>query len=394
MTTPVADGEITRRPPYGVGFSYRFNVHREVMAARKLIDFLEIPAEDYTVQRRRETGDPEESLLAEAAQAFPLVVHGTSASVGSGDPASDDWLRRNQALIERVPAAAYSDHLAFTRSGQRSIRSFASIPYTDLGVAVASANIRRLRARLRVPVLVENVTYHFAIPDGQMTESEFVGRVAEEADCGILLDIANVHINARNHGYDPERFIDELPGDRVQQAHFCGATDEGSYLLDTHFEPTQEEIWSLLEYALNRTSLNALILERDRGYHPFRAVLDEVWRAGEVFKRFRPSQPAGAPTAVGRTPALGSEPPDCAEEDRRALARFQEVLLRMLGSPSYAAKVFRDKGAIIDTGLDGTERQILASIPRREWNWLAHEVILDNERKRIVNAQSSAAATR
>lgn len=391
MTTLMKEHPTAPRAAYGVGFSYRFNVHREVMASRELIDFLEIPAEDYTVQKRRETGDPDESLLAEAAQEFPLVIHGTSASVGSGEPASDEWFERNRAFVDRIPAAAYSDHLAFTRAGSRSVRSFVSIPYTDLGVAVASANIRALQARLGVPVLVENVTYHFALPGAKMTDEEFISRVAEEADCGILLDIANVHINATNHGYDPRAFIDALPADRVQQAHFCGATNDGSYLLDTHFEPTQEEIWSLLDYALDRTALDAIILERDRGYHPFRTVLEELWRAGESFRRFKPRQPPHAPAAAHRSlppdSSRGTPPKDCAAADRSTLARLQEVLLKMLGSPAFAAKVFRDPEVLRDAGLDAAERMSLSSIPRAEWNWLAHEVILDNERKRLMNAR-------
>ncbi|MEM8713288.1 MAG: DUF692 domain-containing protein [Planctomycetota bacterium] len=387
MTFLAVEDAVTRRPAYGVGFSYRFNVHREVMESRQLIDFLEIPAEDYTVDRRRQTGDSDESLLQEAAREFPLIVHGTSASVGSGEPATEDWFQRNRALIDRTPTAAYSDHLAFTRSGTRSVRSFVSVPYTDLGVTVTAANIRKLKERLGVPVLVENVTYHFAVPGAQMTDGEFISRVAEEADCGILLDIANVHINATNHGYDPREFLDAIPGDRVVQAHFCGASNKNAYLLDTHFEPTQEEIWSLLEYALNRTSLEALILERDRGYHPFRTVLDELWRAKELFGRYRPADRPGAAAPTATAPDAAHEFRDCAQEDRRSLARFQGVLLRMLASPSFADRVFRGQETLADSGLDEPERKILASIPRSEWKWLAHEVILDNERKRVMTSR-------
>ena len=58
--------------------------------------------------------------------------------------------------------------------------------------------------------------------------------MAEEADCAILLDINNIFVSAFNHRFDPLRYIDAIPVDRVLQFHLAGHSDHGSYLLDTH----------------------------------------------------------------------------------------------------------------------------------------------------------------
>ena len=33
-------------------------------------------------------------------------------------------------------------------------------------------------------------------------------RLAEEADCGLLLDMNNIYVSAFNHGFDPDDYLD------------------------------------------------------------------------------------------------------------------------------------------------------------------------------------------
>ena len=50
-----------------------------------------------------------------------------------------------------------------------------------------------------------------ASPADEMSEWEFLVAVAEAADCGILLDVNNVFVNACNHGFDARAYLDADP---------------------------------------------------------------------------------------------------------------------------------------------------------------------------------------
>ncbi len=96
-----------------------------------------------------------------------------------------------------------------------------------------------------------------------LTEWEFLAAVAEEADCGILLDINNIYVSAFNHHFDPLTYIDAVPIERVVQFHMAGHSDHGTYLLDTHDHPVREEVWSLYEYAVRRFGEVSTLVEWD-----------------------------------------------------------------------------------------------------------------------------------
>ena len=126
----------TASPAWGVGISYRFCIHREVMASADDIDFLEIPALDYVDAYRRKYADRGEVLLKEAVSRFPAVGHGVDISVGSADPPAPEHLARVASFAQRVPISEYSEHLTCTRAGEENVECFVAIPFTDLGVAV------------------------------------------------------------------------------------------------------------------------------------------------------------------------------------------------------------------------------------------------------------------
>ena len=80
-------------------------------------------------------------------------------------------------------------------------------------------------------ILLENPSTYGAYSHSTWSEGEFLATVAEEADCGILLDVNNVYVSAYNHGFDAVRYLDSLPLTRVAQIHLAGFTHKGTYLL-------------------------------------------------------------------------------------------------------------------------------------------------------------------
>ena len=363
------NGQLTRvaPPAWGVGIGYRSCIHREVMASAAEFDFLEIPAEDYVDAYRRRYSDPDEVLLKEAVARFPTVGHGSDVSVGSADPPPADYLERLGRFTQRVPVSEYSEHLTCTRAGEENVSCFVAIPFTDLGVAATAANARRVARVVGLPFLLENICYHFPIPGSVMSEAEFFARVVREVDCGILLDVTNVYINATNHHYDPLGFIRTLPTDRIVQAHYCGYFRKpDGYLMDTHAEITQPEVWKLLDQAMGCTALRALILERDDKFLPWAGTINEVRLAREIFLKHRSAKPPSDLRHVVAAPSRNGDHVNASDDGyEKELALFQRALLAMLLDENLARAVDREgESALRHTGVARDERRLLAAIPR------------------------------
>jgi len=123
---------------------------------------------------------------------------------------------------------------------------------------------------------VENVSY-YAAPFQALPEADFVNAVLAEADCDLLLDVNNVHVNAINHGYDARAFIEAMPTARIASYHVAGHYDEADDLkIDTHGAAVKDEVWTLLAHAYRVHGVRPTLLERDFNIPPLPALLAEV----------------------------------------------------------------------------------------------------------------------
>jgi hypothetical protein len=137
------------------------------------------------------------------------------------------------------------------------------LPYTEDAVRHCAQRIREVQEFLGRRILIENISSYLQYRASRMSEAEFVAAVAEEADCGILLDINNVHVNAFNHHFNSRRYLDALPAERIAQFHLAGHRDCGTYLLDTHDHPVSKEVWELYDYAVQRFGPVTTLIEWD-----------------------------------------------------------------------------------------------------------------------------------
>ena len=145
--------------------------------------------------------------------------------------------------------------------------------------------VRRVVAvqeRLGRQILLENVSSYLTFAHSTLSEWEFLGAVAEGADCGILLDVNNVYVSATNHGFSAEAYLDGLPADRIGQIHLAGHTDMGRYLLDTHDGPVIEAVWELYRQALRRFGRVSTLVEWDDAIPDLDVVCAEAERARAV----------------------------------------------------------------------------------------------------------------
>ncbi len=248
--------------------------------ARLGIDFVEAISENYMVP-----GGRPPRVLEDVRARLPVVLHGVSLNVGSADPLDAGYLAELAALAHRYEPAWVSDHLCWTGVAGRNLHDLLPLPYTEAALAYVAERVRRVQDRLGRRVALENVSSYFAYQADAMPEWEFLVRVAERADCGILLDVNNVFVSAHNHGFDPQRYLSAIPPERVFQIHLAGHSEQGGLLIDTHDHPVRDEVWALFETAVRRLGPVSTLIEWDDRIPEFETLVAEAARAREVLAR-------------------------------------------------------------------------------------------------------------
>ena len=273
-------------PFLGFGVGLRRPHYAEILETNPRMDWFEVTTENFMVAG----GRPIE-VIEGVRENYPIVMHGVSLSIGSTDPINRDYLRELNTMARRFEPAWISDHLCWTGVGGRNLHDLLPLPYMEEAVAHAVRRIREIQDILGRPILIENVSSYMSFACSTLSEWEFLNAVADEADCGILLDINNIFVNAFNHGFDAERYIDSVPIDRVHQFHLAGHQDHGKYLLDTHDHPVCKEVWRLYEYAVRRFGAVSTLIEWDDRIPEFRelqTIADEARRRSESVVREAP----------------------------------------------------------------------------------------------------------
>lgn len=268
-------------PFLGAGISFREAWRWEVVRHRDELGAVECIPEDVA-------GPAGLRDLLHLREAVPVLLHGIGMSPGSAEGLDPDRVRHVARLVEAVAPPWFSEHIAFTRAGGVEIGHLAPLPFTREAVATVAANVAELQRTLAgLPLLLENIAYTLQLPGAEMTEAGFVRTVLEETGAFLLLDLENVHANASNHGYDPIEYLETLPLERVVEVHLAGGIHREGRYIDSHTRPVPEESWALLEWLAPRTSIRAVIIERDDDLPPFEELLAEVRRAKEILDAAR-----------------------------------------------------------------------------------------------------------
>ena len=255
----------------GVGFGFREHFRADIFLHRDKIDFLEITADHYIDDKPQKI--EELKLLKEH---FTIIPHSLELSLGSAEGIDENYLEKLAEIIEFVEPEWFSDHLCFTKSGGVKIGHLAPVPYTKEAVKVFTRNIKQVKNRIKTPLILENITYLVQFLSSEMSEAEFIRRVLEETDCGLLLDITNLYINSVNFNFDWRNFLDEIPVERVVQLHFVGSHKHENRLIDAHANRTEDEIWEVFREVCARCEIKGAILERDENFPPFAEILEEI----------------------------------------------------------------------------------------------------------------------
>lgn len=262
---------------FGCGVGLRREHFGAVLAEHADVPFFEAISENFMAP-----GGRPRHVLATVRRDYPVLLHGVSLSVGSAEPLNAEYLRRLRELIAWVEPAIVSDHLCFTGVGGHNSHDLLPLPFTEEAVRTAAGRIAQVQDALGRKILVENISTYIRFRHSTMTEWEFVTAVVQEAGCGLLLDVNNVYVNARNHGFDPEAYLDGLPQGVVGQYHVAGHEDHRTYVIDTHDQPVPVPVWSLFCSAVRRFGPAPTILERDGNVPELSVLLEEADTAQSI----------------------------------------------------------------------------------------------------------------
>ena len=266
---------MSKRGIEGIGVGLRRQFASELLATERRVDWIEITPENWMF-----FGGRQRRTLAAVAERWPISPHGVSLSVGGIDPLSEVLLDAMAKLCVSIDAPWWSDHLCYSSVEGRPVHDLLPLPFTVEAADNAGQRARAAEARVGAPLLLENATFYSHMPGGTMDEAAFLALALEASGCGMLLDVNNVFVNAKNHGGDPRAFIDRMPLHRVRQLHVAGHTKVGDTIIDTHIGPVVDEVWALYRYTLARAGrLIPTLIEWDQEIPPLAEVLDEVDRA-------------------------------------------------------------------------------------------------------------------
>jgi len=278
------------RPWHGFGLGLRNEHFDAVLSERPEVDWFEIISENFMVAG----GKPRHYLDAIRAR-YPLAMHGVSLSIGSTDPLDLDYLAQLKRLADHVDPIWISDHLCWTGNGGFNSHDLLPLPYTEEAIAHVASRIGQVQDFLAREILIENVSSYVTFAGAEMDEAAFLAEIVRRSGCRILLDINNIYVSSRNHGFDADAYITALPAERIWQIHLAGHSDYGSYVIDTHDHPVRDEVWALYARTLGRIGPVTTMIERDDHMPPLAELVAELDRARAIA--------AAASTPVARSAA-------------------------------------------------------------------------------------------
>jgi uncharacterized protein (UPF0276 family) len=216
---------------------------------------------------------------------FPFVCHGLSLSIGGPNPLDETFLHRLRLFLDKFEIRSYSEHLSYC-TDEGHLYDLMPIPFTAEAVTHVAGRIKHVQDILGRRIAMENVSY-YAAPGAEMSELEFLNAVLEEADCDLLLDVNNIHVNSINHGYDARAFLQGLPGERIAYGHIAGHYLEAEDLrIDTHGADVIEDVWGLLKLAYSEFGVFPTLLERDFNIPPADELLSEVEQIVDIQRQW------------------------------------------------------------------------------------------------------------
>jgi uncharacterized protein (UPF0276 family) len=264
--------------PAKAGIGLRFQHHRAVLDTRPDVAWMEVHTENYM-------GGGSPILYLEAIRRdVPISLHGVALSLGSAEGLDPEHLDRIRQVAERIEPGLMSEHIAWSVSGGTYLADLLPLPMTDEALAVVCRHVDQVQSTIRRKILVENPSTYMHFRHSTIPEWEFMAAVAARTGCGILCDVNNIYVSAKNHSWDPMTYLAALPASAIGEIHLAGHSvrqlaNGDTLRIDDHASRVISEVWSLYEIALRRFGPAPTLIEWDNNVPPFDILLEEAHHA-------------------------------------------------------------------------------------------------------------------
>ena len=269
------------RHPVGVGLKAQH--YQEALSGDHPLAFFEVHAENYMMK-----GGNHLRFLEAIGEKFPLSIHGVGMSLGSEEGIDQSHLQKFKSIVNRFNPWLVSEHLAWSVYDGTYLNDLLPLPLNQTTLDVVSENIKHMQDTIGRRILIENPSTYVSFKATDIPEPDYLNRLAENTGCGILLDVNNIYVSARNHGFDARKYVDAIDGSLVGEIHLAGHTvkniDGAELRLDDHGSAVIEEVWSLYDYAIGRFGERPTLIEWDTNVPEFSVLISEADKARSAMK--------------------------------------------------------------------------------------------------------------
>ena len=259
------------------GLALKPEHYAEALAAPADGLWFEVHSENYMVR-----GGPRLAWLEAISERHPLSLHGVGLSLAAD--VDLEHLARLAELTRRFEPWLVSEHLAWSAWRGAYYPDLLPFPRTSAALARIVDNVERVQDALGRAIAIENPSHYLALEGQEWDEIDFLAELARRTGCGLLLDVNNVFVSARNLGASAEATIDAFPGELVNEIHLAGHSVDGALLIDSHDAPVAPEVWALYERLIARIGARPTLIERD-GNLPAFSVLAAEWARAQAVLR-------------------------------------------------------------------------------------------------------------
>jgi uncharacterized protein (UPF0276 family) len=268
------------------GIGLRAVHHEEILATSPDVSWFEAHSENYFAR-----GGAQRRILQRIRERYPISLHGVGLSLGSTDPLDRGHLAQLGNLVRETDPIFVSEHLSWSSVDGRFANDLLPLPYTEEALRHMILRVRQVQDFLGRQVLIENVSSYVQLSGSQLSEWDFLGALAHEANCAILLDVNNVYVSAMNHGFDPYLYLNRTPRHAVREMHLAGhsirSVGAREIRVDTHDAPVCDAVWALYAAAVQRFGPLPTLIEWDSNIPALAALTAEARKADRVAETCR-----------------------------------------------------------------------------------------------------------
>lgn len=275
---------------FGIGL--RHEHYQQALTCPADIDFVEVHTENFFAP-----GGASAELIREISKHYELSLHCTAMGLGSIDRPSDSYMDTIARLNQEHKPLFLSDHASFNRAAINSDKSAKSVFTGDLlplafnreWLLALSDNVNYVQDKLGRQILVENLSSYFQYDEDEMMETDFLNQLVEKTNCGLLLDLNNILINAHNKQssnplHDAISWTESINLNAVQEIHLAGFSQDkvAGFYVDDHSQAVSDECWALYRNTIQRLGKVATLIEWDNSLPSWETLVAELNKARAI----------------------------------------------------------------------------------------------------------------